>query len=116
LFGDVSQNNITPSGKPFAIYHSWDDVATRVSACLPLTEENEGNDKIASGFTYAGNALKVIHIGPYTNSGSVHKAIHAYIKDNAKEYAGSPWEIYINGPGSEPDPNNYITKIYYPIK
>ena len=64
---------------------------------------------------YAGNALKVTYMGPYKGSAGAHEAIATYAETNGKEFVGPPWEVYVNDPSKEPDPNKYITEVYYPV-
>jgi len=116
IMAHCGENGITPAGQPFAMYHSWDGSATRMTAGIPLSEATEGKDQIESGTMYAGSALKVTYVGPYEGTESAHMSINTYIEENGKEFAGAPWEVYVSDPGNEPDPNNYITEIYYPIK
>lgn len=116
IMAHCGEKNITPAGQPFAMYHSWDGSATRMTAGIPLSESAEGTDLIESGTMYAGSALKITYVGPYEGSEAAHMALNSYIENNGKEYAGSPWEVYVNDPMEVKDPNELITEIYYPIK
>lgn len=112
--GDDSQNM---TSAPLAIYHKWDeenDSAT-VAVSIACASEKSGTDKIQKGMTYAGSTIKVVHIGPYENTGAAHEFVYAYVGDNGYEMSGSPWEVYVTDPGEEPDPNKWITEIYYPV-
>ncbi|MBD80445.1 MAG: hypothetical protein CL840_16130 [Crocinitomicaceae bacterium] len=115
IMGHCGENQVESAGAPFAIYHSWDGKATRVEAGIPLAEAIKGTDAIESKTLYAGNALKLVYMGPYDQGEVAHNAVADYAEANGKEIVGPPWEVYVTDPGNEPDPNKYITEIYYPI-
>lgn len=112
--GEDSQNL---TGPPFAIYHEWDEENENaiIAVSLACISEKPAADNIKKGLSYDGGAIKCVHMGPYENAGPAHKFVHQFIKDNNYEFNGSPWEVYVTDPGEEPDPNMWITEIYYPV-
>ena len=112
----IEENKVEPKGSSFAIYHKWDGENTTFEAGFPVSETGNGNELVGSGQFYSGNAAKTIFKGPYEGTPNAHNAISAYIESNEKEIVGAPWEVYIVGPGDDPEPNNWVTEVYYPIK
>jgi len=106
------------SGPYFAVYHKWDEEAkmTDVEVAVPCNSSKTGNNRVKKGETYAGKALKCSFKGPYEKTGQVHEFLHSEMGKRNMDYAGSPWEAYIKGPGDTKDPKEYVTEIYYPVK
>jgi effector-binding domain-containing protein len=84
-----------------------------IVAELPKGMELSG--RIKQGKTYAGKALKTIHIGPYTNLKATYDGILAYIKANGYEINGNSWEEYIDDPTVVSE-EELRTNIYFPVK
>ncbi len=105
------------TGAPFALYHVWDmeNGITKVSVALPVNSELEGNDRVVKGMTHEGTVLKAVHMGDYAGTGEVHMAIETHVNSSDLQIVGSPWEVYLTDPGSEPDTAKWVTEIYYPV-
>ncbi len=112
--GEDAQNM---NGAPMAFYNTWDEEGdmANVSVALPVTSAKPGNERIAKGTIAEGKVLKVVYLGPYEGSGEAHYAIEEYMQNNNMTLTGSPYEIYVTDPGNEPDPNKWVTEIYYPV-
>ncbi|MCA1762820.1 MAG: SRPBCC family protein [Flavobacteriales bacterium] len=112
--GSDAQNMTMP---PFAIYHSWDEESrmTKVSAAIACHSDKKGNDEIGEGVTHEGKALKCLYYGPYEDMEGVHNFMHAHIESQNMQIVGSPWEVYITDPETEPDPSKWLTEVYYPV-
>ena len=112
--GEDAQNM---NGAPFAVYHEWNEETQMadIAVALPITSAKPGNDRVKKGEIAAGKVLKVVYMGPYEGTGEVHYAIDQYMEKNNIQMAGSPWEVYVTDPGSEPDSSKWITEVYYPV-
>jgi len=102
---------------PFAIFHEWDETSgkTEVSVCLATTVKKSVSGKIERGMTYEGKTMMVSYSGPYEGTGEVHDFLHKHITLSDHDFAGVPWEVYVTDPADEPDPENWITEVYYPV-
>ena len=61
--------------------------------------------------------VKVTLKGNYTNLKEAWNIANNYVKDNQLEASEmSPFEIYVNDPGDLPNPADWMTEIYIPIK
>lgn len=120
MYGKIQEylksQQIEMAGAPFAIYHTWDYKTTKMTGGIPVAEEVKGSDEIQSGMSYAGPALKVVHMGSYEGTGNAHEAIDVYMQANGKEMVGAPWEVYVTDPMTEMDTSKWVTEIYYPVK
>ena len=62
-------------------------------------------------------ALKTTLKGNYTNLSEAWTEAYKYISENNLEQSDlKPFEIYQNDPGEFPNPADWITEIYIPIK
>jgi effector-binding domain-containing protein len=63
-----------------------------------------------------GPAATTVHTGPYDTLGEAYAAVEAWIESQGLEAAGSPWEYYITDPAEFPDPKDWRTEIFWPIR
>ena len=113
-------HNVQESGMPFTIYNEMnDDGSVIMSNAIPVRDKVvvAEDSNILCGYIEKTRAVKATLKGDYKNLGDGWKAVMKYIKDNNLEQSEQhPFEIYITDPGSTPNPANYITEIYIPIK
>ena len=64
--------------------------------------------------TYAGNVIRVRHVGPYQGLGATHGKIAAYLAALGIERAGPAWESYVSDPTQVAE-DELVTYVYYPI-
>lgn len=106
-------------GAPIAITteFSLESMFWKFNAAIPATfpTDLKVSGRIKAGTTYAGKAVKGVHIGDYKNNMFTYNTIEKYIKDNGLEFNGNPWEEYIDDP-AEVKTEELRTNIYFPIK
>ena len=69
--------------------------------------------QVASGgnsATPAGEVASTTYFGPYDRMDPAHAAIHQWVRENGRKFAGPSWEVY--GHWSE-DPAKLRTDIFY---
>lgn len=124
LYGEIGaemqKQGMKQSGAPFGIYHhvTMNDSVTyfRFEAGVPVDKAGTSNGRVKYSDSPGGNAVKGIHLGPYELTPASHEQILKWITNNGKTVAGSPWEVYVTDPGTEPDASKWITEIYYPVQ
>lgn len=114
-------NNITMAGKPFVIYHKWDEAnnAVMFSCCIPTTSKIVTEDpNILTGQLEPFKAVKTTLKGDYENLKEAWEKTMAYISTNNLEHTetGPMVESYINDPSTTPNPANWLTEIYIAVK
>lgn len=117
----LNKHNITPTGMPFTIYLEMNAENGNVimSNAIPVKERIivTGDSNILCGYMPKLKVLKTTLKGNYTHLGKAWEAARDYISENnlepAEEY---PFEIYTNDPGDYPNPADWVTEIYIPIK
>lgn len=117
----MGQHNIAMNGMPFTIYHdmNFDNGTVIMSNGMPVKEKviiTENTD-ILCDYMPKTKVLKATLHGNYTNLSTAWKTALQHLADNGLEQAeAKPFEIYTNDPGDFPNPANWITEIYIPIK
>ncbi len=111
---------ISPSGKPFAIYHQWDMAkqVTDYTIGFPMAAAVQG---VPEGFVCQSappcEAYVVRHTGSYRHLGNPWAAgiMHA----RSKQFAGSkkipPFEVYESSPDDTPE-SDLVTVVHFPLK
>ncbi|MCD4664404.1 MAG: GyrI-like domain-containing protein [Bacteroidales bacterium] len=113
----MQKNSIEITGPPFAIWHSWDPEGENEMECgIPVMKIVGEPGEFNSITTYEGKAVSTLHIGPYDSSGDTWLTVENYIKENKLKINGSPWEVYLTNPQTEPDTSKWKTKIFQPVK
>ncbi|WP_458629143.1 SRPBCC family protein [Winogradskyella sp. PC D3.3] len=125
MLGDIGSyaitHNISMAGKPFVLYHKWDEDNDAVifSACIPtnsriLSEEPE----VLTGKLESFRTVKTILNGNYSNLKEAWNATMTYIADhNLEMIEGGPMlETYLTMPKNFPNPADWKTEIYVAIK
>lgn len=54
--------------------------------------------------------------GKYSRLGDINRYIYHWIVENGYRISGKAFNIYYISPGNEPNPENFVTEICYPIK
>ncbi|MCB4809436.1 GyrI-like domain-containing protein [Tamlana sp. 62-3] len=124
-FGEImsymAQNNIVASGMPFTIYNDMnpENGGIIMSNAIPVLNKvtPTGDGQILCGYIPKTKVVKTTLKGNYTNLPKAWEQTMQYLaKNNLEQAAIPPFEIYTNDPGDFPNPANWITEIYIPIK
>lgn len=116
----LSVAQLDMAGAPMAITKefsmqkmSWEFLAA--IPVLNMPDDLELSGRIQSDTTYAGRAIKAVHVGSYSTSNNTYDALMNYIEENGLEINGYSWEEFINDP-AEVEESELITHIYFPVK
>ncbi|AZQ44607.1 GyrI-like domain-containing protein [Nonlabens ponticola] len=117
----MQANNIDTYGAPMVIYEKFDEPRENVifSAAIPVQNRilTGVDSKILCGFMEPGSAVKVTLKGKYKYLEEAWNKAENYIVVNGLEKSEvPPYEVYKTDPYKTPNPANYLTEIYIPIK
>ncbi len=118
----AQKNKIQMAGAPFVLRHKFDSEnnAVMFSCAVPVSERiiTESGSGIQTGRLRPFNAIKTTLKGNYTNMNETWETAYKYLADNnLEQVAGSAaMEVYLTDPMSTPNPADWITEIYIPIK
>ena len=122
-FGAVMQfmgsKGIVPFGMPLTVYNDMGEDNVIMSNGIPVNERYtipEGSD-VSIGYIPKTKVLKTTLLGNYTNLSKAWEATMNHISENGLVQSDlKPFEIYTNDPGNFPNPADWRTEIYIPLK
>lgn len=116
------KNDVSISGKPFVIYHTYDtqNELTKLSICIPIQNQifiTEGSD-ISSKTLQPFQAVKTTLTGDYSHNKKALDKTEEYLRSKylTADATFSHLEIYTIGKNEINNPSKWTTEIYYPIK
>jgi effector-binding domain-containing protein len=106
------------SGPAFLLHYDCEfkENDANFEACMPIRSAKD-IDGIAVREQPGGNAICVLHRGPYVEMGRTYARLLKYIKQMKYEIVMPTREIYVKCPGLifKGNPRNYLTEIQIPI-
>ena len=122
LLAFCKQNNIELNGKPFIIYHTYNEInkLTKISICIPIKYQiltSSGSD-ILTGKLEPFDALKTTLMGDYSHSKNALDKAKTHINTNAiaLDVAFSHIENFTISKTEVKNPSKWVTEIYFPLK
>ena len=118
----IEKNKITMAGPPFTLYHQFDPENNAVifSCAVPVTEKviTDKDSGIQTGMLKPFKAVKTTLKGDYENLIEARETAYKFLTENSLEpLVGTPsLEVYLTAPMSSPNPANWLTEIYIPVK
>lgn len=115
----IDEHELAEAGAPMSITRSFSGSELLFDAAIPVRGVNDSTPRsgatVRIGQTYAGNVIRVRHIGPYRTLGATHRKIAAYLAALGIERAGDAWESYVSDPTRVAE-SELLTYVYYPIR
>jgi len=118
----AQKNNIQMAGVPFTVYHTFDQEndAVMFSCAVPVSERviTESGSGILTGMLKPFKAVKTTLKGNYKNSKEAWETTYNYLgKNKLEQVKGGPAvEMYLTDPMRTPNPADWITEIFVPVK
>ena len=109
------------AGMPLTVYNEMnsENGSIIMSNGIPVTEKIilPSGSEISCGYIPKTKSLKTTLLGNYTNLPKAWEETMAYLGKNSLEASDiKPFEIYTTDPGEVPNPANWRTEIYVPVK
>ncbi len=117
IFAYAQQNGIALAGLPFTRYVEMGpglitmEPGMRVAGKLP-----PGQGDILADTLPGGPAVTTVHAGSYDKLTDAYAAIEHWMETEKLASAGAPWEKYLNDPSEHPDPKDWKTEVFWPVK
>ena len=115
----VTRNGLEMAGPPIAITTSWDDNGYGFIAGVPIAGSRVPKSRRGSPVeihrTYAGEAVKAVHVGSYASMHPTYEKIISYMAAYGLESNGSSWEEYVSDPIRTPEAE-LVTNVFFPVK
>lgn len=102
-------------GPPFARCYSFSDESIDLEAGMPVATPVAGEGRVSASALPGGPAASTMHVGSYDNLSESYTALEAWIREQGREGAGAPWEIYLTDPTTAPE-HAWQTEIIWPVR
>ena len=116
---DMDKANLTPAGRPIAVFVESDETGFKYHAGYPLTATPEDksslSDTVKVGQTPSGKAMRFEHQGAYGDIDATYDAITAYLDDKGIDAQDTFIEEYANDVKDPDDPTLQVN-IYVLLK
>ena len=115
----MSQNDIKQTGMPLTVYNDMSSANVIMSNGIPVKERIEipADSDVSINFIPNTKALKTTLKGNYTYLSKAWEATMKHLAENGLEQSEhQPFEVYTTDPGNYPNPADWVTEIYIPIK
>ncbi len=111
--------NLTPTGRPFAVFLSTDDNNFHYEAMVPIAgapdDKTDLGDGVKLGVSPSGKAIKFLHRGSYDDIDSTYDLITAFLDEKGLEARNLFVEEYLTDT-KEPGDANLEADIYVFLK
>ena len=107
---------IALAGHPLTRYLSAGPGLLDVEVGIPLTAAAAGDGDVQAGELPGGPAVVAVHGGPYEQLSETYAAMERWMTTNGLHPGGAPWEWYVTDPAEHPDPANWRTEVYWPLR
>ncbi|MFZ0489953.1 MAG: GyrI-like domain-containing protein [Salegentibacter sp.] len=118
----MEQNNIEKNGSAFVLYNEWNERSNNAIFSVGIFTPSEvitpAESEILTGFLPNQKVLKTTLKGDFDNLKEAWDKAYSYIQENELQVNedGRPFEVHVTDPEKEPNPANWITQIYIPVK
>lgn len=112
----VMKSGLTFAGQPYTRYLSSTPGLLDMEIGMPVGSAGKGEGDVQAGTLPSGPTAMGTHGGPYDQLGETYAAMERWIGANGMQPAGPPWEIYVTDPADYPDPGDWRTEVYWPVK
>jgi effector-binding domain-containing protein/uncharacterized protein YndB with AHSA1/START domain len=114
---ELKNQGLEPVGPFFSHYISYTengDVELEIG--VPIPERGKSSGDLVTREYPMQKVVMTHHYGPYDKLMQTYSKMQDYIKDNGISINNTAWEFYLTDPSIEKNPNNWITKLAFPIE
>lgn len=115
-FPYVMQAALPIAGRPTVRYLTSGPGLFDMQIGVPVAGPSAGEGEVEAGELPGGAAAVAVHAGPYDQLGETYAAMERWMEANGCQPGGAPWEAYVTDPGEHPDPSDWRTEIYWPMR
>lgn len=112
MFTKVAEDNLTVVGAPMPIYHDEEFWTLSNDSELAVAIKEKREDK---RIFVDGKCAMVLYKDSYTNLSNVYAMLTKWIEEHGKKIRSASYEIYLNDPQTGILPEDYLTKVCFPI-
>ncbi len=122
IFVYAQKNGIAIAGLPLTRYPDMNpglvtlEPAMRIVDASSASGSKEAEAEVQLTSLPAGPAVMTLHAGPYDTLHQAYAALQKWMEAEGRVAAGPPWEEYLTDPGEHPNPEDWRTEVYWPLK
>lgn len=120
MYGEIGQflaeQEIDMAGMPLSFYHLMAEDEIDLECAIPTTKKVIGNKRIIAGEFPKTRCVTLDYYGDYTDLGRGHEKLQKWLEEHDFELVGAPMELYLSDPGEDENPENWLTRICYPVE
>ena len=109
---EIQGHGVEIGGPPIARYLGFGPTV-RAEVGFPVTTEFTPTPPLRLTQLPGGRAVMTTHVGPYETLPGAWERGAAWLKEQALDPIGPPWESYLRGPD---DPAPMVTEIVWPVE
>jgi AraC family transcriptional regulator len=114
----IARAGVRTKGPPRAHYYYRDGGELGFDLGFAILADDEARaraGRLKTGPTLSGEALMVVHQGPYDALAGAYRALEQELEARRLKGKGDTWEVYLNDPDVTPAAS-LLTEIYWPIE
>ena len=112
----IAKNKLKQNGAPFGIEGPMSETSYSFDAGIPVDRSGSvAADGVHTGESYAGKALKAVHVGSYETLNQTRDKLLASAAAHGYARNGAPFYRYVDDPGTMPAAQ-VRTEIYAPVQ
>jgi len=112
-----AQRTGTPlAGQPFTRYLEWGPGLITIEAGMPVAALVPDEGDVKADTLPGGPVATTTHAGSYDKLTEAHAAIQVWIEEQGLVATGAPWESYVTDPADYPDPKDWKTEVFWPLR
>ncbi len=118
VFEEIFKEGLRPNGPVMTFYfdEEFQKEHTDMEVCIPVEESDQAKNKEHVKLLQPGKCATCTYTGPYSKLGEAYAAVLEWIKENNYVIASAPFECYMNSPQEMKNPEEFVTKVCFPIR
>ena len=116
VFQYAQRTGTALAGQPLTRFLEWGPGLITLEAGMPVAAPAPGEGDVLGDTLPGGLVATTTHAGAYDKLMDAHAAIQVWIEAQGLVAAGAPWESYVTDPADYPDPKDWKTEVFWPIK
>lgn len=123
----AGQKGLAIAGQPLTRFIDCGVGLWTIEAGMPVVSRSKNahakgvsldENTVTEGMLHAGPVAVATHIGPYDQLQAAHSAVQKWMEEQRLKLREGeyPWEVYVTDPADYPNPNDWRTDIFWPVK
>ena len=116
LMSTVAAQQAGPAGAWFTHHFRMDPEIWDFEISVPVSKPVQAAGRVRPSTLPAAEVAWSTYTGPYEGLGDAWNEFIEWIEANGHQPAPNLWEIYVRGPESTSNPNEWKTELYRPLQ